>query len=248
MRQARGADPDGELLIVRISTRRARSRACSFALAVGVTAVALAGCGGGGGGGPSVSSTALPSPPTAGAGSFGSSPRPSPPASASLAPEAILGSVLDRLATTGYAVEATVVVGDVVATRATGRGVGTAVELTIEAGDTAVTYRQIGARTWVRDAGGWRELEQPAGSIDPLAQLRRPVAVEVGAVGGETVLAARYPGTELGLDVEVVPVEIRIAADGTVLVRYATTVGGRAASSETRFTPAPNQAPIVPPG
>jgi hypothetical protein len=250
VRQARGPDTDGELLNPRISSSsRARALLRSLVLAVGLTAIATAGCGGGGGEIPTATSTAPPSPPTAGAGGLGSSPGPSAPASASIAPEAILETALDRLATIGYEVEATVVVGDVVATRATGRGIGTAVELTIEAGDAAVTYRQIGARTWVRDGtGAWRELAGSPGTLDPLAQLRRPVAVDLVGADGPTVLAARYPGTEFGLAVEVVPVELRIGTDGSVVVRYATTVGGRAATSETRFTPHPSQPPIVPPG
>lgn len=185
----------------------------------------------------------------AGAGGMGSTTTPSAPASVAPPAATLLETTLDRLAAVGYEVEATVLVGDVVATRATGRGAGTALELTIQAGDAEVTYRQIGARTWVRDeAGDWRELEGAPGSIDPLAQLRRPATVEVVSADGPTVLTARYAGADLGLEVDAVTVEIRIAADGGVAVRYETTVAGRSASSETRFTPAPNQPPILPPG
>lgn len=168
------------------------------------------------------------------------------------APSELLEAAFERLASVGYRVQATVSVAGVFATRATGRGTGSAVELAIEAGGTTFIYRQIGARIWVREGdGAWRELEASSMTIDPLASLRHPLDVQFAAgaaADGTLGLIVRYAGADLGLEVETVSVDVRLAGDGTLQVRYTTTVGGRAATSETSFQPESGQSPILPPG
>ncbi len=256
MRQARGPQALGELLNhPPIPNARAHlpARALALVLAAGLVIPVIAGCGGDGGGSPSPSgSSPAPTPtlnlePTGGLGAIASgSPSVSP------APSELLEAAFERLASVGYRVEATITVGGVVATRAMGRGTGSAVELAIEAGGTTLTYRQIGARIWVREGdGAWRELEASSMMIDPLASLRHPLDVQFAAgaaADGTLGFIVRYAGADLGLEVETVSVDVGLAGDGTLQVRYATTVGGRPATSETRFQPESDQPPILPPG
>lgn len=256
MRQARGARALGEFLIFPpIPNARAHlpARALALVLAAGLAIASVAGCGGDVGGSPAYSGSGGPAEPTVsleptGGPSAGVSATPT----VSPAPSELLQAALDRLASVGYRVEATVSVGGVVATRATGRGTGSAVELSIDAAGTTLTYRQIGTRLWVREGEApWRELEAPSTAIDPLASLRRPLDVQFAggaASDGALEFTVRYAGVDLGLEVAVVSVDVRLAGDGTLRVRYATTVAGRAAVSESSFELDPNQSPILPPG
>ncbi|HXG41011.1 MAG TPA: hypothetical protein VNJ28_08715, partial [Candidatus Limnocylindrales bacterium] len=239
-----------------IPTARAHppARALALALAAGLAIASVAGCGGDVGGSPVPSRSGGPAepPPLSLEPTGGPSAGVSATPTVSPAPSELLQAALDRLASVGYRVEATVSVGGLVATRATGRGAGSAVELSIGAGGTTLTYRQIGTRFWVREGeGAWRELEAPSTAIDPLASLRHPLDVQFadGAAADRALeFTVQYAGADLGLEVDVVSVDVRLAGDGTLRVRYATTVGGRAATSETTFEPEPNQSPILPPG
>lgn len=256
MRQARGARALGEFLISPpIPNARADlpARALAFVLAAGLAIASVAGCGGDVGGSPVRSGSGVPAAPSLSLAPIdGPSAGGSATPTVSPAPSELLQAALDRLASVGYRVEATVSVGGVVATRASGRGSGSAVELSIDAGGTTLTYRQIGTRLWVREAEGpWRELEAPSTAIDPLASLRHPLDVgfaDRAASDGALDFTVRYAGVDLGLEVDEVSVDVRLADDGTLRVRYATTVGGHGATSETSFEPEPNQSPILPPG
>ena len=181
--------------------------------------------------------------PTAGATSTGVSP------SSSVAAGARLAAALGTLEA-GYTFDTTLSVGSVVAAHVTGRRLGTSSELAIESGGATVRYRIIPPTAWLQNDGGdWAVATDPGSSADPLAPLLAPTSVRATTTaGGPDQLEATYPPAALGLQgTDPVTVTVSIAADGTVTVRFQTTVANQAGTSETVFHAAPVQDPIVAP-
>ncbi len=150
----------------------------------------------------------------------------------------------------GYTFEATVSVGQQVATRAAGRWVGGASEFTVESNGVTITYRTLPPRSWVLQPGqAWVEVAGTVPSGDPLDTLRTPASVTVTADHGSSAnLRATYPGSALGqTGGTAVPVDLALAADGSVTARYSVDTKAGPASSETVLKPGTGLEPVVAP-
>jgi hypothetical protein len=199
-------------------------------------AVVLAACGGG----PPVGS---PSPSTS--ASAGTSPAPT----TSIAPQARLTSALDAFAD-GYRFESIITVGSVVATHATGRRVGGNAEFIVESAGTQITYRVVGAMTWVQRPGAaWVVVDGPAASADPLAALRSPTTLDLDpSAAGGGALVATYPAKALGLPgTDASTVSIAVGSDGSLIATYELTTSAGPATSKTTFQALTDTSPITPP-
>jgi len=198
----------------------------------------LAGCGGAGEG---PVAAAAASAPAAGVAS--------PAASPSISLDTRLVAAFDGF-TDGYRFDAEVKVGDKVATRAEGRRVAGNAEFVVGSGGSKVTYRTVGADTWVlRDGADWVAVDGSKTEADPLAALSAPTRVEAGpAVDGATSLVATYPVGALGLDgTGDASVAIVIGSDGSVEATYQLDTAVGPAISRTTFRPATDTTPITPP-
>jgi hypothetical protein len=189
---------------------------------------------------------------TPGATASTSAPGASPTVAAK--PEQRLATALGPLQR-GYTFDTTITVDKQVAATVTGRRFGNSSELSITSNNLTVTYRVIPPSAWFRqETGDWVVAQEPGSTADPLAPLLTPTTVKAGAgAAGVDELDASYPPGTLGVKgTDPVAVIFLIAADGTVTVRYETTValtagGSKTGVSETILHPAPIQDPIAAP-
>jgi hypothetical protein len=162
---------------------------------------------------------------------------------------------LDRLTTTlqrlipGYTFDATVTIGGIVATHASGRWVSGNGEFLIEAQGGQLLYRTIPPRAWVHaDDSGWMELDSGSPLGNPIDALNKPLTLEiVGGQGGGLDVRATYPAAAFGLSGDPITVDFELRADGSVLATYRAETPGGTAVSETRMTPASHLEPVAAP-
>lgn len=161
-----------------------------------------------------------------------------------------LATVLGQLAN-GYSFTTTVSIAGQVATTASGRWVGGASEFTVTTNGVAITYRTLPPRSWVLQSGaGWVEVNGTVPSGNPLDALKAPSQTTVVAQSTDMLeLTASYPAAVLGLaGTNTVPVDLVLAADGSLKASYSTTAGtATPAKSATTIAPDPSQAPIAVP-
>ena len=160
---------------------------------------------------------------------------------------ASLSSAIARL-DGGYAFTTAVSVDGKVATQAIGRWIGGSSEFVVTTNGTSITYRSLPPNSWVLQAGqGWVQIDGSIPSGSPLDALRSPGQVSLtGNTGGAQDLTATYPAAALGLAGSgTVPVQIHLAADGSLTATYSAPTGS--ATSTTTITPQPDQAAIVAP-
>ncbi len=224
----------------RPASRRAVRPSGALSVALLLLGLAIVACGGPGG------SPVSPGSLTASPSSVGS-----PAAGATLAPgdaAARLQASLAALAP-GYRFESTVTVGGAVATTVTGRVLGHASEMVVDAASTTVTYRAVPPKAWARlEGAAWAELDAEAPNGDPLDALRDPQAVEVLADDDGLRLRATYPARALGLaGDDPVAVVLALAPDGSLRATYTSTAASGTSVSETTFRAAPDQEPISAP-
>ncbi len=225
----------------RPASRRAVRPSGALSVALLLLGLAIAACGGPGG------SPVSPGSPTASPSSGGS-----PAAGATLAPgdaAARLQASLAALAP-GYRFESTVTVGGAVATTVTGRVLGRASEMVVDAASTTVTYRAVPPKAWARlEGAAWAELDADAPDGDPLDALRDPQAVEVLADDGDGLrVRATYPARALGLaGDDPVAVVLVLPPDGSLRATYTSRAASGTSVSETTFRAAPDQEPISAP-
>jgi len=148
----------------------------------------------------------------------------------------------------GYAFDATVKVGGVVATEAKGRWIGGASEFVLTSGGRSVTYRSVPPNAWVQQGdGSWIATQGSVPSGDPLAAFTSPLSVQ--SAGAATDLTATYAPATLGLTgTDPIAVTIHLGVDGSVTVTYATDTAAGPATSTTVITPPTASTLILAPG
>lgn len=142
-------------------------------------------------------------------------------------------------------------VGEVVATRASGRWVDGNAEFDIVADGVTLSYRAVPPSAWVRRGGAdWVAVDGGTLVADPLAALRAPIRIDFGADrDAGTDLIATYPAAALGLEgTGEVTVTVTIGPDGRVEAAYRVVTSGGPAVSRTVFRPADDTSPIPPAG
>lgn len=158
----------------------------------------------------------------------------------------------------GYAFDATVKVGSIVATEAKGRWIGGASQFVLTSSGRSVTYRSVPPDAWVQQGdGSWIATQGSVPSGDPLAAFTSPLSVQSAALpsGGSasapavTDLTATYAAPALGLTgTDPVAVTIHLGGDGSLTVTYATDTAAGPANSRTVITPPTDKTPILAPG
>ena len=148
----------------------------------------------------------------------------------------------------GYAFDATVKLGGVVATEAKGRWMGGASQFVLTSSGRSVTYRSVPPNAWVQQGdGSWIATQGSVPSGDPLAAFVAPLTVQ--SAGSATDLTATYAAATLGLTgTDPVAVTIHLGSDGSMTVTYATTTSAGPATSTTVISPPSDTTPILAPG
>jgi hypothetical protein len=151
---------------------------------------------------------------------------------------------------TRYEFTAVVTVGGVEASHVEGAVFDGTGQYLVTSRDTTVEYIVGPAGQWARTgAGPWAVLGGPAPVADPLTPLSHPTTVTVvSSDGGDSMLDAIYPASELGFaGTDEVAVTITIVDGVLAEIRYAVAVGVDQGLVVTTIHAVPDMTPITTP-